>query len=292
MIIITDQECEAVPGSGISERVIFPDQRGTLQIMYAALLRLEQVEAHCEATMRKQANSASALVASVRQTAAQTARESVELELEVLRKDIDAERHTNERMTIRIAELDQYREDAAELLREIRDGEVNPEDEADNFLRDETWSELSKARARIAELEVENEKLKAELYDLRCQIGVIASDNASAVWREREVKKENKSLSEQLTEARSMNKSMLLAKDDIERELRKELSAAREDVINLAEQSSATESRNEYLLEQLRTARAEERSSIAKVLDKMGMMVSRDTVLALGDAEPQKGEGE
>jgi hypothetical protein len=48
MIIITDSECEAVPGSGISERVIFPEWRSTLEIMYAALVRLEKVESHSE----------------------------------------------------------------------------------------------------------------------------------------------------------------------------------------------------------------------------------------------------
>ena len=48
MIIITDTECDAVPGSGISERVVFPEQRETLQIMYAAMLRLEVVEAQSE----------------------------------------------------------------------------------------------------------------------------------------------------------------------------------------------------------------------------------------------------
>ena len=40
-----------------------------------------------------------------------------------------------------------------ELLREIRDGEVNPECGADKFLRDHQPSELSTARARIAELD-------------------------------------------------------------------------------------------------------------------------------------------
>lgn len=106
MIIITDSECEAVPGSGISERVIFPEQRETLQIMYAAMLRLEGVEAHCEATVRKQANSAKALVASIRNTANEMARAMVDLEIDALRKLIDAERETNERLTNRIAELE------------------------------------------------------------------------------------------------------------------------------------------------------------------------------------------
>lgn len=41
---------------------------------------------------------------------------------------------------------------AKELLREIRDGDVNPEDEADKFLRDHQLSELTKAKGEIARL--------------------------------------------------------------------------------------------------------------------------------------------
>jgi DNA repair exonuclease SbcCD ATPase subunit len=43
--------------------------------------------------------------------------------------------------------------EAKELLREIRGNEVNASDEADKFLRDHVPSELSKAKARCAELE-------------------------------------------------------------------------------------------------------------------------------------------
>jgi len=42
--------------------------------------------------------------------------------------------------------------EAEELIREIRDNEVNPQDEADKFLRDHQPSELSKLRADNAEL--------------------------------------------------------------------------------------------------------------------------------------------
>lgn len=42
---------------------------------------------------------------------------------------------------------------ARELLREIRDNEVNAQDEADKFLRDGVCSELSKSRNYIEELE-------------------------------------------------------------------------------------------------------------------------------------------
>jgi hypothetical protein len=47
--------------------------------------------------------------------------------------------------------------EAKELLREIRDNEVNAIDEADKFLRDHVPSELSKAKARCAELDKELE---------------------------------------------------------------------------------------------------------------------------------------
>ncbi len=42
--------------------------------------------------------------------------------------------------------------DAEELLREIRDGEVNPQDEADKFLRDHQPSELQKLRSSLDEI--------------------------------------------------------------------------------------------------------------------------------------------
>lgn len=47
---------------------------------------------------------------------------------------------------------------AQEILREIRDGEVNPEDEADKYLRDHIPSELSAARK-------ERDELKAKLEE-------------------------------------------------------------------------------------------------------------------------------
>ena len=50
--------------------------------------------------------------------------------------------------------LERERNEARELLREIRDDEVNAQDEADKFLRDHAPSELSKVteqRDRLAE---------------------------------------------------------------------------------------------------------------------------------------------
>lgn len=52
-----------------------------------------------------------------------------------------------------ISARDQRIADCEELLREIRDDEVNAEDEADKFLRGVKSSELSKARERIVTLE-------------------------------------------------------------------------------------------------------------------------------------------
>lgn len=49
--------------------------------------------------------------------------------------------------------LERERDSARELLREIRDNEVNPQDEADKFLRDGVCSELSKSLEYIDELE-------------------------------------------------------------------------------------------------------------------------------------------
>jgi len=56
-------------------------------------------------------------------------------------------------------ELIRLRE-AIELLREIRDNEVNPQDETDKFLRDHQPSELSKARQELDEMKslLESEK--------------------------------------------------------------------------------------------------------------------------------------
>lgn len=55
---------------------------------------------------------------------------------------------------------------AKELLREIRDGEVNPEDEADKFLRDHAPSKLSEALATIARLEREKAEQYRELHGI------------------------------------------------------------------------------------------------------------------------------
>jgi hypothetical protein len=61
-----------------------------------------------------------------------------------------------------IIELVEQREydEAIELLREIRDNEVNPQDEADRFLRDHQPSELLKARQELDEMKrlLESEK--------------------------------------------------------------------------------------------------------------------------------------
>ena len=87
-------------------------------------------------------------------------------------------------MKTRIAELEAQLAEARELLTEIRDNEVNAQDEADKYLRNHDKSELSKVRvaleaaqkdakelARIAELEaqlVKAEKDAARYHHLRC----------------------------------------------------------------------------------------------------------------------------
>jgi hypothetical protein len=60
--------------------------------------------------------------------------------------------------------------DATELLREIRDGEVNAEDEADKFLRDHQPSKLSETLAKLdAEIVGANNLLK-QCDELRAQL--------------------------------------------------------------------------------------------------------------------------
>ena len=49
-----------------------------------------------------------------------------------------------------LAAATEQRDEAREVLRQIRDNEVNPEDEADKFLRDHVPSELSKVREQLA----------------------------------------------------------------------------------------------------------------------------------------------
>ena len=49
-------------------------------------------------------------------------------------------------LELKLSAICRERDKAREVLREIRDGEVNPEDEADKFLRDHVPSELSKVR--------------------------------------------------------------------------------------------------------------------------------------------------
>ena len=89
-----------------------------------------------------------------------------------------------------IQELTRDKKDAWELLREIRDGEVNPEDEADKFIRDRdnTTSELSKA---VKNVEKYKEALREALgmmsppFDFAKfqKLSVIAYGEAST-WKE------------------------------------------------------------------------------------------------------------
>jgi hypothetical protein len=62
-----------------------------------------------------------------------------------------------------LKEATRERDEAREILREIRDNEVNPEDEADRFLRDHAPSELSKVREQRDRLAEEIKQLKSRL---------------------------------------------------------------------------------------------------------------------------------
>jgi hypothetical protein len=62
------------------------------------------------------------------------------------RFDLDFRRRLGDWQNKTIDDLTKQRDEAREILREIRDNEVNPEDEADRFLRDHVPSELSKVR--------------------------------------------------------------------------------------------------------------------------------------------------
>ena len=67
--------------------------------------------------------------------------------------DLIRDCHLVERLTAERDAAIARAEQAEELLREIRDGEVNPEDEADKFLRDHVRSKLSEAIARAEKAE-------------------------------------------------------------------------------------------------------------------------------------------
>jgi hypothetical protein len=59
--------------------------------------------------------------------------------------------------------LAKERDEARELLREIRDGEVNAEDESDKYLRDSQPSELSRVRAERDALATQLKQVSLEL---------------------------------------------------------------------------------------------------------------------------------
>jgi len=84
--------------------------------------------------------------------------------------------------------LERERDEAREVLREIRDNEVNPEDEADKFLRDHVPSELSKVREqrdavtlRLGETQermIDAERQRDKLAEALIRIALMDSDNA------------------------------------------------------------------------------------------------------------------
>ena len=70
-----------------------------------------------------------------------------------------------------IAELEQQLAAARELLREIRDGEVNAEDEADKFLRDHVPSELKKVKADLEAARKDAERWRKNIEMIRRKNG-------------------------------------------------------------------------------------------------------------------------
>lgn len=62
--------------------------------------------------------------------------------------------------------LNQTIADLRELLREIRDHEVDASDEADKFLRDHQPSELSKVRAALGAAQAECKRLREDKTDM------------------------------------------------------------------------------------------------------------------------------
>lgn len=215
-----------------------------------------------------------------------------------------------ERAEARIAALEASKADLAKKIK-IRD---------DEYMR--VLRLVATARA-AHELKAENERLKTEFarcVDEICSLTVAGDalkkekkwsyENAAQAAA---LAKENESLREQLREANEdAHDFNTIAAAYIDKlrvsnlhnglyleNLTEELSAAREDFINLAEQSGATESRNTYLLEQLRTARAEEREKIIVIFKSIASLYNFDfavcklffvSVNAIGDAEPQKGD--
>lgn len=71
-------------------------------------------------------------------------------EVERLTRERRIEQMTAEHLAVRAERAEAELANAKELLREIRDHEVNEADEADKFLRDHIPSELSKVRAELA----------------------------------------------------------------------------------------------------------------------------------------------
>jgi uncharacterized coiled-coil DUF342 family protein len=65
-----------------------------------------------------------------------------------------------------VQELERELAEAREVLREIRDNEVNPEDEADSFLRDHAPSELSKVREQRDRLAVALQECREDSVEL------------------------------------------------------------------------------------------------------------------------------
>jgi len=90
--------------------------------------------------------------------------------------------HTTPDGIIELVRKDDY-DTALELLREIRDNEVNPQDEADKFLRDHQPSEMSKLRLELTRWQSLAERLAKSIGGLSPIYGTTpAQDQALAAY--------------------------------------------------------------------------------------------------------------
>jgi hypothetical protein len=81
--------------------------------------------------------------------------------------------------------LERERDEAREVLREIRDNEVNPEDEADKFLRDHVPSELSKVREQRDAVTLRLGNTQERMFDAEMQRDrLIKSVEPLKYWRD------------------------------------------------------------------------------------------------------------
>jgi hypothetical protein len=116
----------------------------------------------------------------------------LELERDEARFDLDFRRRLGDLQNKTIDDLTKQRDEAREVLRQIRDNEVNPEDEADKFLRDHVPSELSKVREQLAAVTEQRDRLAEALMEClerlehHTEFGALVQADMSAMHSSRE----------------------------------------------------------------------------------------------------------